>query len=67
MEPNDDIYDIARQMLTNMANVMSKKSDTCYVCGGKINTLEQIGKCVYAFPCGCRLWQGSVPDAWNER
>ena len=42
----------AREYLTKLA------SDICPICERKIERREQIGRCVYAAPCGHRLYQG---------
>lgn len=34
----------------------------CPHCGTRIEHKRQIGRCVYADPCGCRLYQGRVDD-----
>jgi hypothetical protein len=54
------------EALTKMAQLMSRKSEMCFHCGRQVQTLEKIGRSVYANPCGCRLWQGTVPDAWKK-
>lgn len=33
---------------------------TCPHCNSVIAEKKQIGRCVYAFPCGCRLYQGRL-------
>lgn len=43
----------------------SGESNECLVCGGKVSALRQVGRCVYADPCGHRQYQGSVPKAWG--
>ena len=30
-------------------------------------TLEQVGRCVYAAPCGCRLYQGRLPSKRSKQ
>ncbi len=35
-------------------------SDVCPHCGTKIESKKQVGRCVYAEPCGCRLYQGRL-------
>jgi hypothetical protein len=42
-----------------------REREDCYTCKEKVESLEQIGRCTYARPCGHRLWQGKVPDAWR--
>ncbi len=34
----------------------------CPHCQAEIKERKQIGRCVYAFPCGHRLYQGRAPD-----
>lgn len=53
------------EFMTNMADLMQKKTDKCIRCRTQIKALEKVGRSVYARPCGCRLWQGTVPDAWK--
>lgn len=45
----------------------SGQSDLCPHCGRKVASLQKIGRCVYARPCDCRLWQGGIPEAWRDR
>jgi hypothetical protein len=37
--------------------------DTCPWCGAAIAERKQEGRCVYAEPCGCRLYQSGAPAA----
>lgn len=53
------------QTLKAMFGVMAGTSDTCPHCNAPIEQLRQSGKCVYAAPCGCRQYQGTVPDTWK--
>ena len=54
-------------LMEGMTNLMQRKSDVCYQCGKQVTQLDKVGRCVYARPCGCRLWQGSVPKEWSIR
>jgi hypothetical protein len=36
------------------------KSDVCPHCDTPITRKRQVGRCVYAEPCGCRLYQGRL-------
>ena len=36
--------------------------DICPHCEDRIEKFEQVGSCVYAMPCGHRLYQGRVPQ-----
>jgi hypothetical protein len=40
--------------------------ETCAHCGATVDRMEQVGKCVYARPCGCRQYQGTLPDAGKD-
>jgi hypothetical protein len=53
--------------LTRLTDFNDGKTDLCIHCGKQVKSLEKIGRCVYARPCGCRLWQGGVPKAWKDR
>lgn len=35
-------------------------NDICPHCGQAIARYEQVGRCVYGRPCGCRLYQGKL-------
>lgn len=37
------------------------KDGICHVCRQKVERKEQVGRCVYARPCGHRLYQGTLP------
>lgn len=49
------IKDELMQFQTNLDN------NICPHCKAPIQHLKQIGRCVYAEPCGDRLYQGKVP------
>ncbi len=53
------------EALEGMAKLMRRETDICFQCGKQITSMQKVGKCVYA-SCGCRLWQGHVPDAWKN-
>ncbi len=36
------------------------EQNICPHCGATIQVRQQVGPCVYAQPCGCRLYQGRV-------
>jgi hypothetical protein len=42
-------------------------SDKCIHCGAVVTSMRKVGRCVYAKPCDCRLWQGNIPPAWKGR
>jgi hypothetical protein len=47
--------------LENFAKMLEGKAETCLRCNQPIDKLEQLGRSVYARPCGCRQYQGKVP------
>ncbi len=44
----------------------ARKTEDCPNCGQHVDGLSKVGRCVYARPCGCRLWQGTIPAAWRN-
>lgn len=65
MIDNDDVEII--EFLEKLAAFNTRKTDLCIHCGKQVIALEQIGRCTYARPCGCRLWQGKIPEAWRAK
>ena len=62
-EPLDpEVAATARKVLIGLAKILRGEADNCLHCEAPIETLEQVGDCVYAFPCGCRQYQGKVPN-----
>lgn len=53
------------EFMVKLVAFNKRETDLCIHCGKKVTALQKIGRCVYARPCGCRLWQGTVPDAWK--
>jgi len=43
----------------------ARKTDVCFHCGRQVKRLRKVGRCVYAEPCGCRMWQGGIPGVWK--
>jgi len=39
----------------------------CVHCGTIMTATRQIGRCIYAEPCGCRLGQGTLRDATGKK
>ncbi len=50
-----------------LGEFLERRTEQCWTCKGPIAHLDQVGRCVYARPCGCRLWRGEVPKAWRRR
>jgi hypothetical protein len=53
--------------LDRLSAFAERKTDDCPDCGKKVTQLRKIGRCVYCYPCGCRFWQGDIPDAWRTK
>lgn len=53
------------QFLEGIEALSSGKSDVCPHCGKQITSMRQVRRCVYA-SCGCRLWQGTIPQRWRN-
>lgn len=51
----EKVSEALRKYLENIAN------DICPHCNTPIKEKKQIGRCVYGYPCGHRLYQGSLP------
>lgn len=49
------------------AEMVSGKATHCLHCKQPIAHLEQVGRCVYARPCGCRQYQGRLPKLQRAR
>lgn len=56
----------AREFLIGLAGVLKGDNRNCLHCGKEAETLKKHGRSVYAYPCGCRQYQGDVP-AWVKR
>lgn len=52
-------YVWAHMEMLEKANELLQK-DICPQCERSINEKKQIGRCVYAYPCGHRLYQGRL-------
>jgi hypothetical protein len=51
--------------LQGFEDLNSRKTEECCHCHRAVDRMKQVGRCVYAEPCGCRLWQGTIPEAWR--
>jgi len=61
-----DNEQIIEEFLENLAIFSARETENCIICQLPVKVLKQIGRCVYAYPCGCRLWQGKIPEAWKK-
>lgn len=55
-----------KERLIEWGKLHNHETDICIHCRKKVNKLVQVGRCVYASPCNCRLWQGKIPKEWQE-
>lgn len=46
--------------------VTALNSGHCPECGQKVAEKKQIGRCVYGYPCGHRLYQGKLDPAMSD-
>lgn len=53
--------------IQRLNDVSSGKSDLCIHCQKPFTALTQVGRCVYAAPCGCRQYQGTLPEKWKPK
>jgi uncharacterized Zn finger protein (UPF0148 family) len=60
-ERDENNKKIAADFLRGFVKMLQGKADVCIHCGTPLDKLEQVGRCVYARPCGCRQYQGRVP------
>lgn len=58
---------IAAEVLKDFIKMLQGEAETCIRCGKPIDNLEEVGRCVYARPCGCRQYQGKVPASYKGR
>lgn len=54
------------KMLGGLSKLMERTAPECLHCGKHVDALTQVGRCVYAEPCGCRQYQGTVPKVWRS-
>lgn len=58
---SDEDAAIVRRLIEGLARMSRGEQKTCLHCEAPIEELEQDGRCVYAKPCGCRQYQGTLP------
>jgi hypothetical protein len=56
----------ARKLLEALAGMMIGTKRDCLHCGTAVEEMKKQGRCVYAYPCGCRQYQGDVPK-WAKQ
>ncbi len=67
MSDDTEVMDALVKDWLEWVNAFCKReTDVCFTCGKQVTKLTQVGRCVYA-SCGCRQFQGTVPDAWREQ
>jgi len=66
MSEDAELKEFLRQHFLKMSDFEKRITEDCPNCGSHVSKLEQVGRCVYARPCDCRIWQGFVPDKWKD-
>ena len=61
------MMDEASNIFKAMIDFWNRKTEDCPHCGEHVESMEQVGRCVYSRPCGCRQFQGLVPEKWKEK
>jgi hypothetical protein len=64
----EEISELHQQIASRLADMFkfdTRETEDCPHCGNHVTELNQVGRCVYARPCGCRVWQGGIPSAWK--
>lgn len=59
-EQNSEI----EKFLERFVKFRQHETDICPHCGKQVAMLYMVGRCSYG-DCGCRLWQGKIPEAWR--
>ncbi len=67
IELSEDEEKQIQEFPKNLADLCAGKSDICIHCHERVHELKQVGRCVYAYPCGCRQYQGTVPERWKPK
>lgn len=49
------------EFIVKLGALTGGTGERCIHCDAPLESLEQVGRCVYARPCGCRQYQGKVP------
>jgi hypothetical protein len=65
-EPEQQTDNAVTSFICKLNTLLSRESEQCPYCGAHVEALEQVGRSVYAFPCGCRQGQGNVPEVWKK-
>jgi hypothetical protein len=66
---SEELQWIIKRYIEPLNRLFDERGDEphkCVFCQRPIERFDQVGRSVYAFPCGCRLYQGIVP-AWASR
>lgn len=52
------------EFMNRLTQFEKREIEDCPHCGKHVISMRKVGRCVYG-SCGCRLWQGNIPDAWK--
>lgn len=61
----DEVEQFLKESLEKHNRFMRRETQDCPHCGKHVESVRQVGRCIYA-SCGCRVCQGRVPDVWKD-
>lgn len=59
-ENPDDVPPDVSERIRKYLDLLARGFPECPHCGKTVENKIQVGRCVYAEPCGCRLSQGTL-------
>lgn len=65
LQENSHTQDEAMKQWLAEANAREQRGE-CWHCGKPVTAKRQVGRCIYAVPCGCRVGQGRLRDAQGK-
>lgn len=65
MMEEKELNQLVAKMFTNIISFLERETEDCPHCGKHATGCEQIGRSVYARPCGCRVAQARLHDNWK--
>ena len=62
--PEPTMDQAVKNFFIKLEAITDRRTEDCPHCGKHVSSMIKIGRCVYARPCDCRLWQGQIPQKW---
>lgn len=53
------------ELLGPIMTFLDRTTEDCPHCGNHATSCEQVGRSIYARPCGCRVVQGHLHENWK--